>query len=78
LRQWWGGGGIRGDPKEGARGQGWGHEDGAGGNDGGASTEDFLGLREEITASMEGTHQQGHEGSTDAGQNRGARCGRLQ
>jgi hypothetical protein len=35
--------------------------------------EDFLGLREGITAPMEGTHQQGREGSTSVGQNRGAR-----
>jgi hypothetical protein len=35
------GGGIRGDPKEGARGRGRGHEDGTGGDDGGTSTEDF-------------------------------------
>jgi hypothetical protein len=50
------------EPKEGARGRGRGHEDGAGGDDGGASTEDFVGLRDRNTVLMEGTHQQGREG----------------
>jgi hypothetical protein len=50
------------EPKEGARGRGRGHEDGVGGNDGGASMEDFLGLRNGNTTLMEG-----RKGSAGAG-----------
>jgi hypothetical protein len=51
--------GVGAEPKEGARGQG--HEDGAGGDDGGASTEDLVGLGDGNTA------QQGREGERSRG-----------
>jgi hypothetical protein len=51
------------EPKEGARGRGWGHEDGAGSDDGGASMEDFLELRDGNTVLMEGREGERRRGA---------------